>query len=725
MTCTERLLLLCLIFLSGEMTLYSQTKAVNREKYRINISHTDEQIKVDGLLNEESWQGTERAGNFTRVTPVDTGFAVAQTVVYITYDKSYLYVGAVCFDPLPGKRPVESLRRDFEFNRNDNFRVHIDTYNNLTNGYAFGISAAGAQSDGVIVNGSQSSFTWDTKWKSAVKSYDDRWVAEMAIPFRSLRYFGGENEWGINFGRLDLKSNEKSAWAPVPRQFPHNSLPYAGTLVWDKPLDKAGLRLSLIPYATLKVIKNSEEDGSVGWKWNAGFDTKMILSTSMNLDLTVNPDYSQVEEDRQQTNLDRFELFYPERRQFFLENSDLFSNLGNSQAQPFFSRRIGLNVPVNFGGRLTGRIGNKWRIGLMDIQTGSKSDLLASNYAVAVLQREIFSRSSIVGFLVNKQITQSHSDTDFAGYDYNRVAGLEYNFANADNRWQGKAFWHQSFYPGADRNAAAFSGNIGYSSQYLKAAINQSWIGSDYLAEAGYIRRTGIYKITPSVSYLFYPSKLERIISHGPGASFDVILDPRFNLTDRETELSYTIGWRDKSQLSVSLQEEFVQLDRDYDPTNTGGEKLAAGDRFQWKSATAEFTSDARRLFNYALNAGIGGYYNGNRWFVSGLMNYRVQPYGSIGMSVNYNDISLPGPYNSARLVLLGPPMDITFTDNLFLSAFVQYNNQIDNLNMNIRFQWRFAPVSDLYIVYTGNSYTGDFTNKNRGLVVKLSYWIN
>jgi len=714
-----------MFFLSGEITLYSQDKAVNREKYRINIKQTGETIKVDGLLNEESWKGTERAGNFTRVTPVDTGFAVAQTVVYITYDKSYLYVGAVCFDPLPGKRPVESLRRDFEFNRNDNFRVHLDTYNNLTNGYAFGVSAAGAQCDGVIVNGSQSSFTWDTKWKSEVKSYDDRWVAEMAIPFRSLRYFGGENEWGINFGRLDLKTNEKSAWAPVPRQFPHNSLPYAGTLLWDKPLDKAGLRLSFIPYATSRVIKDTEAGHPVSWKWNAGFDTKMILSTSMNLDLTVNPDYSQVEEDRQQTNLDRFELFYPERRQFFLENSDLFANLGNSQAQPFFSRRIGLNVPVNFGGRLTGRIGNKWRIGMMDIQTGSKGDYLSSNYAVAVLQREIFSRSSIVGFLVNKEITQSYSDAEFTGYRYNRVAGLEYNFATADNRWQGKAFWHQSFYPGSDRNAAAFSGNIGYSSQYLKAAISQSWIGSDYIAEAGYIRRTGIYKITPSVSYLFYPSKSERIISHGPGASFDVILDPRFNLTDRETELSYTIGWRDKSQLSVSLQEEFVQLDRDYDPTNTGGEKLAAGDRFQWKSATAEFTSDARRLFNYALNAGIGGYYNGNRWFVSGLMNYRVQPYGSIGMSVNYNDISLPGPYNSARLVLLGPTMDITFTDNLFLSAFVQYNNQIDNLNMNIRFQWRFAPVSDLYIVYTGNSYTGDFTNKNRGLVVKLSYWFN
>ena len=336
MLSSKRFLLFTLFFLSGGILLYSQEKAVNRDKYRINISRTSESMKIDGVLDEKSWQASEIAENFIRVTPVDTGFAIAKTTVVITYDKSNIYVGAVCYDPLPGKRPVESLRRDFEFNKNDNFRIHIDTYNNLTNGFIFGVSAAGAQCDGVINNGNQSSFTWDIKWKSAVKSYDDRWVAEMAIPFRSLRYFGGEKEWGVNFGRLDLKTNEKSAWAPVPRQFPHNSLPHAGTLMWDKPLDKAGLRLSVIPYATSTVIKNTEAGESAKWKWNAGFDAKMILSTSMNLDLTVNPDYSQVEEDRQQTNLDRFELFYPERRQFFLENSDLFANLGNSQARLSF-----------------------------------------------------------------------------------------------------------------------------------------------------------------------------------------------------------------------------------------------------------------------------------------------------------------------------------------------------------------------------------------------------
>ncbi len=694
---TKTLLLFSLFFLSGGILLYSQEKAVNRDKYRISISRTSEEMKIDGVLDEKSWQDSEKAENFIPVTPVDTGFAIAQTTVVITYDKTNLYIGAVCYDPSPGKRPVESLRRDFEFGKNDNFRIHIDTYNNLTNGFAFGVSAAGAQCDGVINNGNQSSFTWDIKWKSSVKSYNDRWVAEMAIPFRSLRYFGGEKEWGVNFGRLDLKTNEKSAWAPVPRQFPHNSLPHAGTLVWDEPPDKAGLRLSFIPYATGTVIKNTEAGEPAKWKWNAGFDTKMILSTSMNLDLTVNPDYSQVEEDRQQTNLDRFELFYPERRQFFLENSDLFANLGNSQARPFFSRRIGLNVPVNFGGRLTGRIGKKWRIGMMDMQTGTKGENLSGNYAVAVLQREIFSRSSIAGFLVHKQITGTYDESEFTGYRYNSVAGLEYNFATADNKLQGKTFYHQSFYPGAGMNAAAVSGNISYSTQYLKAGIDQSWIGSDYVAEAGYIRRTGFYEITPAVSYLFYPSGSKRILSHGPGASFNAIFDPEFTLTDRETELSYIIGWQNKSQLSVSIEEQFVKLSNAFDPTNTGGEKLLAGEQFQWKSVRAGFTSDARKLFNYVMNASIGGYYNGSRWNINGQMNYRVQPYGSIGMTMSYNNISLPEPYNSAKLILAGPTLDITFTDKIFLTTFVQYNNQIDNLNMNIRFQWRFAPVSDLF----------------------------
>jgi hypothetical protein len=327
--------------------------------------------------------------------------------------------------------------------------------------------------------------------------------------------------------------------------------------------------------------------------------------------------------------------------------------------------------------------------------------------------------------MVNKDVMRSYDDSSFTAYHYNRVAGLEYNFANRDNRWNGKAFYHQSFYPGSNMNAATASANISYSSQYLKASMSQSWIGADYIAEAGYIRRTGFFQVSPMISYLFYPSSAKRIISHGPGAEFDVIYDPDMKMTDRQTEVSYTIGFRNKSQFSIDAQEDFVKLDKPYDPTNTGGEKLPAGEQLIWKSASASFTSDFRKLFNYNLNGSYGGYYNGTRWNLSGALNYRVQPYGSIGLTMNYNSIILPAPYSSARLILVGPSMDITFTDKVFLTTFIQYNNQIHNLNMNMRFQWHFAPASDLYIVYTGNSYTEDFRNKNRGLVVKVSYWFN
>jgi hypothetical protein len=202
------------------------------------------------------------------------------------------------------------------------------------------------------LDASKVDYSWDIKWKSAIRSYDDRWVTEFSIPFRSIRYFGGDKEWGINFGRLDLKNNEKSAWAPMPRQFPHCSLPFAGTLVWDKPRDKAGLRFSLIPYFTGKVTRDNEAMENTKWSWNEGLDAKMILSTSLNLDLTVNPDYSQVEVDKQQTNLDRYELFFPEKRQFYLENSDLFANLGTEKVRPSFQGGL-VSIILSWQGRVS------------------------------------------------------------------------------------------------------------------------------------------------------------------------------------------------------------------------------------------------------------------------------------------------------------------------------------------------------------------------------------
>lgn len=718
-------LLLLLIPVFFNTLLSAEPKGINRDKYRIAISKSDSPISIDGILDEKIWSSADMATHFQRVLPTDTGFAIAQTEVRLTYNESTLYMGIVCYDPTDGKRPVESLRRDFAFGKNDNFLVFIDTYNDQTNGFSFGVSAAGAQWDGLQANGGTVNLDWDIKWKSAVKNYKDKWIAEFAIPFRSIRYNGGEKEWGINFSRLDLKTNEKSSWAPMPRQFATATLAYTGSLVWDTPLPSSGgPRFSLIPYVSGKATQDREAGQDLQPKLNAGVDAKVILSTSMNLDLTVNPDYSQVEVDRQVTNLDRFELFFPEKRQFYLENSDLFANLGADNVRPFFSRRIGLDAPVVAGARLSGKIGNDWRIGVMDMQTRDKDTIPSANFTVAAIQRKVFRRSSISAFLVNKQTLNNKNDSSFTGLSYNRVAGLEFNLASADNRWTGKTFYHHAFHPGANGNAAAAAVNITYSTQYLTAALSQSWVGTDFIAEVGYIRRKGYYEIVPSLQYKFFPAS-SKIANHGPGVKLDLYTDPSYKLTDRDITVSYQAEWMNKSIGQVYVGSSYVLLQNPFDPTNSGDVPLPAASEYNWRDIGASFTSDFRKPFNYLLSGRYGGYFNGKCWTINGELNYRVQPYGSLGIVSSYNNIDLPSPYNSAKFLLVGPRLDFTFTDKIFFTSLVQYNEQIDNINVNLRFQWRFAPVSDLFIVYTENSYPEDHNVRNRGLVLKVSYWFN
>ncbi len=717
--CLVVLVVACLMSSFG--SLVGQTRGVNRQKYRVHIKETDQPITIDGLLQEAVWKAAEKAENFQLVTPTDTGFPQAKTEVMLTYDNSNLYVGVICFDPTPGKRPVESLRRDFSFGKNDNFIVFIDTYNDLTNGFAFGVSAAGAQWDGSQANGGFVNLNWDIKWKSAVRNYEDRWTAEFAIPFRSMRYNEGAGEWGINFNRLDLKTNEKSSWAPMPRNIQTANLGYAGTLIWDEPLGKAGIRYSLIPYLSAKMTEDNEAQTSSS-KGTGGMDAKVILSTSMNLDLTVNPDYSQVDVDTQQTNLDRFELFFPEKRRFFLENSDLFADLGEANVRPFFSRRIGLDRRVDGGARLSGNLTDNWRIGIMDMQVASQNGGPATNFSVGVLQRKLLQRSNISVFMVNKQATGV--DDSYQDSRYNRVMGFEYNLLSADNHWTGKAFYHQAFVPGASGDTSAAAATLTYATRSTSVSLGQTRVGEDYDAEVGYVRRRGYYEIRPIFQYRFLPNS-EHLISHGPSLSFDMFRDTDFDLTDRQVKLGYSVEWQNRNSLSVDLRDTYVRLKEPFDPTNTGGVKLDSGADFDYRDGGVSFQTDSRKLVNYQIGTHYGGYYNGTRWNVNGLMYWRVQPYSNLALAGSFDRIRLPYPYNSPNLVLIGPRLDLTFTDNLFLTTYVQYNNQINNLNMNIRLQWRFAPVSDLFIVYTDNSDPTDFQNKNRGLVMKVSYWFN
>ena len=325
---------------------------------------------IDGQLNEPDWQTAQAAKDFFMVLPMDTSRSVSRTEVRITYDATNIYLGVICFDTLSGRVTVESMRRDFSFGKNDNFLLFMDPFDDQTNGFSFGSNAAGAQWDGLMYDGSRVDLSWDNKWVSMVRNYDDRWVFEASIPFKTIRYKKGITQWGINFSRLDLKLNEKSSWAPVPRQFPTAQLAYTGILQWDEPPPEVNSNVSVIPYLSAGAQKDFESQSGTDHDFDMGLDAKLAVTTSLNLDLTVNPDFSQVEVDRQVTNLSRFELFFPERRQFFIENSDLFANFGFTSMRPFFSRRIGLESPIHAGVRLSGKINKDWRIGVMDIQTG-------------------------------------------------------------------------------------------------------------------------------------------------------------------------------------------------------------------------------------------------------------------------------------------------------------------------------------------------------------------
>ena len=719
---------LCLLICALSLFAIAQKK---NSQFQFHIQRTTGPIIIDGSDNETAWQQTETASSFFMVLPMDTSRASVKTDIKMTYDDRNIYIIAICWLPKRGQRyMVESLRRDFNFGRNDNFIFFFDTYNDLTSGYTFGANAAGAQWDGTLYEGGKADLNWDNKWISAVENYDDKWIFEAAIPFKTIRYKKGIKEWGVNFSRLDITAAEKSAWAPVPRQFPTASLAYTGELTWDQPPPPTGLNFSLIPYALGGVSKNYDAKTEPVYKKEIGADAKIALTSSLNLDLTVNPDYSQVEVDKQVTNLDRYELFFPEKRQFFLENNDLFGNFGFANIRPFFSRRIGLSVPISFGARLSGNIDKNWRIGVMDMQTKSQDSigLPAQNFSVVAVQRKIFARSNIRLLFVNKQSLNYEPGKDSTKEQYslyNRNIGAEYNLASSNNLWTGKIMFLKSFSPGVSDNTFTHAANLQYNNRHWLLLWQHQYVGKNYTAEVGYVPRTNYINLNPTAAYLFFP-KRGIVLSHGPKYVGTFYYNTSFKKTDYENILLYIFNLRDQSIFDVWVGNDWVQLQQPFDPTNSNKDSLAAGTVHRWKAFGVEFFSKPQKLFTYNISTRFGGYYaEGNRYNVNVDLGYRIQPYAGITLSTAYNDIQLPQPWGRTIFWLIGPRIDVTFTNKLFLTTFIQYNDQQKNINLNARLQWRYRPASDLFLVYTDNYYSYPLFVRNRAFVLKFTYWWN
>jgi len=714
---------------------------------QLHATKTNEPIKIDGELKESIWDSLEVATDFWQYFPTDTMISETISEARVTFDEHFLYVGIKVIDQVPGPWVTTSLRRDFRGDHNDQMSVIFDPFSDMTNGMLFGINPFGVQREGLLsgISGrssGQSGFdlSWDNKWYSEAKRYNGYWTAEMAIPFKTLRYKQGSTQWKANFYTHDSKTAGKTSWNHIPRNQRIFSVAFSGDLIFDEPLPKPGANISVIPYVSGMVSKDVIEGTDTDYAGNIGGDVKIGVTPSLNLDLTFNPDFSQVEADIQQTNLTRFELFYPEQRQFFLENQDIFASFGSSRLRPFFSRRIGIardpvtslyvQNRINFGARLSGRVNENWRIGLMNMQTAKDASIYQPgyNYSVLAVQRQVFSRSNISVIGINKQATNIlNSDSTLSDgiskTNYNRLVGLDYNLASADNKWYGKLFYHQSISPEHNDKAFSHGANLIYDVASVKLEWNHQIVGENFNPEVGFAPRTDYNLIAPAVQFLFYPNK--SIANHGPGIRTEYIWNKQYGKTDHQVHAFYEINFASTATFTGGIQNDYTYLFDDFSPIDSEDAPLPAGSDYTYTSVIAEYRSDRRQDFYFNLETRLGQFYNGNIIRFDGTANYRLGMIGVASLYYSYNRISLPSPHSSGTIWLLGPRFDITFTRDIFLTTFFQYNSQIDNVNINARLQYRYAPVSDFFIVYTENYFPENFKSKNRALVAKLTYWIN
>ena len=717
-------ILVFLLLLFVLQTVWSQK--INKD-YVLKIEKISEEIVLDGSLEESIWETADVAENFSMILPQDDRKATQFSEVRMAYDDKNIYLAVIFFNNnIKGDYVVESYKRDFSFGKNDNFLVAIDPFNNMTTGFAFGLNAYGAQWDGTMYDGRSVDLNWDTKWYSEVAFDEKKWTAEIAIPLKSIRYNDNLEQWGISFSRLDLKASEKSGWTPVPRQFPSITMAYSGVLEWDNPPPSQGSNISFIPYLSGEM--DSPQKGTTNQELNAGADVKFNLTSSLNLDITLNPDFSQAEVDKQVTNLDRFELFFPERRQFFLENADLFANFGYENIRPFFSRRIGLNNPIVGGIRLSGNIDEKWRVGLLDIQTQAEKEkgLPAENFGVFSLQRKVLDRSSIGMIFVNKQSLGDHEDTKTTAGEYNRNLGLEYNYFSADNLWNGKLMYLKSFSPNLSDDDAIFAGNLTYNDNNFLGSMQTEYVGENYNAEVGYVPRTHYYKFDTTLRYLFFPSQDSKVLSHGPLVGSIQYFNFDGLGIDRGTQVGYELNFKNRSEMVFTFENQFIVLQNPFDPIRTGIRSLNALTEHRWNSVNLEYNSKPQSLFTYALKSSYGGYFqDGKRWLFFSEMSYRFQPYVELNTLVSYNHIELEEPWGSNGFWLLGVKSNFTFTRNIFFSNLYQYNEQQKLWNFNSRFQWRYKPASDIFLVFNSSDTRLLTPNRNWNLTLKINYWIN
>lgn len=737
----QKILLLFILSLRIAPALAQSIDVSNyQQKYQLPIKKAGATIKVDGVLDEVAWQFATPADNFWQKEPADTAAARLKTEIRVTYDANNLYFGIYCFDVPP--YVVQSLKRDSDPGSSDGVGIVLDPVNGRTNGFFFVVNPYNVQAEGLISGGGGDiSFSWDNKWFCETKILSDRWVSEIAIPFKSLRYTDGNKTWGINFIRADLKNNEYSTWTKMPVNIDFADFGHTGSMVWDEAPPSPKNNLAFIPYTTGGISHNKKDNEKAKATFNIGFDAKVALSSKLNLDLTVNPDFSQVEVDRQVTNLTRFSIFFPERRTFFLENADMYDRYGTPGIRQFYSRTIGLDkngnrIPIIAGARLTGNIDNRTRIAAMNIQTAKKGDYAAQNYTAVSASRTVLKRSTIKGYYMGREGFLSEQDKKNNPLDrYGRNAGFELSYNSDNNKWQAWHGYHKSWKFGINDKDKYVYGGAGYNGHNFSSFFNYDDVGVNYFADMGFVQRIENYDAVRDTSirqgfkgffnfsiFQIRPKK-GNINTHVFESLTNIYWNADRSLNERNNVLAYTIRFKNTSKFSVGVSNSDVRL---LFPTSFTDDSPLPTGTYKYTNYNIGYESDGRKKLSFNTGIAAGKFYNGDYQQYTASVNYRVQPWGNFSINFEQNELRFPAPYGRASLFLISPRAEINFSNSIFWTTFFQYNTQAENININSRLQWRFKPMSDLFVVYTDNYYNSPFMkNKNRALVFKLNYWFN
>ena len=702
-----------------------ETAHLERRLRAVKIS---EKIAIDGNFDEPAWSLAPPATNFVQREPEEGADATEQTTVRVLYDDEMLYIAIYAKDSQHGHVIISELKKDFNTDTGDSITIALDTFHDGRNAYEFGTNPAGAKWDAQMVNeGKEVNANWDGVWYVKSHVVEDGWTAEVGIPFKTLKFPNtGMQTWGINFERLLRRRNEQSSWSPLPRIFGIDRVSLAGTLEGIEGVEP-GANIKIKPYSVSSMAQSATRQDKV-FTGDVGLDVKYGITPGLTWDFTYNTDFSQVEADEQQINLSRFSLFFPEKREFFLENSGIFNFGGNDRGSPmrlssttndmvlFFSRTIGLSsdgqsVPILGGSRLTGRAGG-FELGMLNIQQRPYGAVNATNFSVGRIRKNILENSDIGFMVVNKEVDNSTH--------YNRVSGGDANFRFGQSSYL-NGHIAKSFSPLAKGRDLA--GRIAwlYQDNIWNFRAGYTAVQEHFIDEMGFAPRLGMRKVVAYASRTFRPKALRGWLRQSfPHWQLEYVLDRNGNLETKYVDWHLPFTFQNGGNIEIGANPAREYLSK---PLRISGKTVPAG-VYVYNEYFFMGRSDASRILSGNVRWGTGTFYTGYKhsYQVSG--TFRPNYTFNTGFTYTHNNISLGGPDQHVKTNLLTARFALNFSTAVFLNGLIQYNSDAKQWSSNIRFNVIHHPLSDFFFVYNErrNSLSGDLVD--RALIAKLTYMI-